>query len=248
MAILRKLTRIKNIYMNKIIICLIAFIFSVSLSAQEKAGTYHLTYYQEDFDVIIDNLKARYKGYTPRKSERPQIYFEVKCEEDDVRAFIMLNQFDIKWLKSNMEILAKRFAEWSEESPLSEELIIDNAEVDLFFIRTRPYGRIDIGYESGLDYSVFFARDDNDTPYIEYRGESASNEGIIDFKIKGWSLKICDPEKEILEINAALDKATERMESEDFVYSPDEVSVYYSKSNKVNKEYDDDEQFLKALE
>lgn len=234
--------------MNKIIICLIAFIFSVSLSAQEKAGTYHLKYYQEDFDVIIDNLKARFNGYTPRKNESPQIYFEVECEEDDVRAFIMLNQFGIKWLKSDLESLGKRFAEWSEESPLSEQLIINNAEVDLFFIRTKPSGRIDIGYESGLDYAVFFARDYNGTPFIEYIGDSASNEGKLDFKIKGWSLIISDPEKEIPEINAALDKATERMESKDFVYSPYEVSVYYSKSNKVNKEYDDDEQFLKALE
>jgi hypothetical protein len=234
--------------MNKISVCLVALALSLSLSAQEKVGAYHSTYYQEDFDVVIDNLKARFYGYQPRKSEKPQIYFEVKCEEDDVRAFIMLNLYSIKSFKSSLDKLGTRFAEWSEKSPLSEQLVVDDVDVNLFFIRTRPSGRVDIGFESGLDYEVFFARDENDTPYIEYRGDSASNEGKIDFKIKGWSIKISDQDKDIPEIKAALDKASEKMKSNDFSYSPDDVSVYYTKSYKDSRTSEDTMQLLKISE
>lgn len=178
--------------MNKISVCLVALALSLSLSAQEKVGAYHSTYYQEDFDVVIDNLKARFYGYQPRKSEKPQIYFEVKCEEDDVRAFIMLNLYSIKSFKSSLDKLGTRFAEWSEKSPLSEQLVVDDVDVNLFFIRTRPSGRVDIGFESGLDYEVFFARDENDTPILA--------DNITEHKNRIYKFVLYGTEKEISKV------------------------------------------------
>lgn len=195
---------------NRTFIVAALLLCAFALKAQILIGTFHLSAFNKDYKVIIDDMESRFNGKPVKTQIKDlQIFIQVEMEEPDLEGYLMIKPRRVSRTLDNLKEYYDDAVKYARRhSMFRKKIERENAE----FYLLKPGATPIYGYESGQNYRIYMEQSIDNKIYVSYQGEEVRSEGKDKLRAQGWRLAFASME-EVDEMAALVKRAVAAIES-----------------------------------